>query len=76
MNGPGKYDEECTLVRERTGASTVVMIVLGGSRGSGFSVQTIERTLAHDLPRLLRDLAGDIEEDQFRTEEKNYGEAR
>src|SRR4029077_235721 len=47
--GPGVYDEECTLVRRRTDAKGVVVIVVGGDRGAGFAVQaTPEATL--DLP--------------------------
>lgn len=37
--GPGKYDDMCTMVREATGAQAVVVVIVGGSRGDGFSVQ-------------------------------------
>lgn len=37
--GPGKYDDEATLVRNRTDAQAVGLIVIGGVKGSGFSVQ-------------------------------------
>lgn len=37
--GPGVYDDLCTHVREQTGATGVVVIVAGGCKGSGFSVQ-------------------------------------
>jgi hypothetical protein len=62
-NGPGKYDDVCTCAREATGARTVVLIVLEGREGSGFSVQSnnppsVMRTL---LPNLLREMAADIE---------------
>jgi len=60
--GPGKYDAEATWVRRRTKASGVVLIVLGGDRGQGFSAQaTLEITLS--LPRLLRTIADEIEAD-------------
>ena len=39
MNGPGKYDEQCTYVREQTQAEGVAVLVLNGERGCGFSVQ-------------------------------------
>jgi len=39
MDGPGKYDDACTAAREATGARGVVLIVLDGTRGSGFSCQ-------------------------------------
>lgn len=39
--GPGKYDEFVTLVREHTLADAVLVIVLNGNRGTGFSMQAI-----------------------------------
>ena len=62
MIGPGKYDEQCTKVREETKAAGVILLVLGGSAGSGFSCQaSLETTLR--LPQMLRDLAQQIEAD-------------
>lgn len=59
--GPGKYDEQATALRHRTKAHSVVVIVIGGERGSGFSVQTESPTFAHALPALLRDMAKQID---------------
>jgi hypothetical protein len=61
--GPGKYDEECTRARVATGAVGVVLIVIEGKRGSGFSVQV------HDvadlqpgvLANMLRTVADELE---------------
>lgn len=61
--GPGIYDGEATAVRVLTGASTVILIVLGGSGGSGFSVQTDDPTMQAQLPGLLRTVATQIEGD-------------
>ena len=61
--GPGKYDEICTAAREVTNAEAVVMIVLGGKYGSGFSVQAIGEDISASLPALLRDVANSIEGD-------------
>jgi hypothetical protein len=61
VNGPGKYDDEATLVRERTGAHTVIVVVLGGSRGAGFSVQTRSKETSRFLPAFLRSIADEIE---------------
>ena len=58
---PGKYDEEATIVRERTGGHTVIVIVLGGDRGEGFSVQTEDPLVNRSLPALLRRVADGIE---------------
>ena len=51
--GPGKYDRYCTEVRVRTGAEAVVLIILNGDRGSGFSVQAQGQELP---PAALADL--------------------
>lgn len=54
--GPGKYDPQCTIVREHTDAAGVALIVIDGIHGSGFSVQaSAEVTLR--LPDLLEEMA-------------------
>jgi hypothetical protein len=40
--GPGKYDDICTMARDRAGISAetgggVMVIVMGGNKGNGFS---------------------------------------
>lgn len=60
--GPGKYDAECTQVRESTDAVGVVLAVVGGDRGSGFSVQATGEVLAA-LPGSLRAIADQIDQD-------------
>ena len=58
--GPGKYDDVCTEIREKTEAVGVVMIVVEGNKGSGFSCQApLEVTIK--LPQILRQMADDIE---------------
>jgi hypothetical protein len=60
--GAGKYDEEATLVQQRTKAKGVIVIVLGGNQGEGFSCQaTLEVVLT--LPSMLRDIANQLEAD-------------
>lgn len=39
--GPGKYDDLCTYVRVESGAVMALVIVVGGNRGDGFSVQVL-----------------------------------
>jgi hypothetical protein len=59
--GPGKYDAEATLVRSRTGGG-VVVIVFGGHKGHGFSVQaSVELTM--ELPRILENIAREMRKD-------------
>lgn len=59
-NGPGRYDPECTELRERLKASGLVLIVRGGIKGEGFEVQLSALDLVH-FPRVLRDMADQIE---------------
>jgi hypothetical protein len=60
--GPGKYDHLCTYVREHAHADGVLLIVLGGNLGQGFSCQANE-DLSKVLPVLLRQIANQIEAD-------------
>jgi hypothetical protein len=60
--GPGKYDDICTAAREAAGARAVVLIVLQGDLGSGFSVQAVGEDLRAHLPELLRHVADGIEQ--------------
>ncbi len=69
--GPGKYDDLATLCMIETNAAAVVLIVIGGNRGSGMSgkEQRVDfdiamrpmRVLKQKLPALLRDVATRIE---------------
>jgi hypothetical protein len=60
--GPGKYDAWCTEVRQETNAGAVLLIVLDGVHGSGFSCQAdLATTLT--LPELLERVAADIRRD-------------
>lgn len=58
--GPGKYDAEVTELRQRLKANGILLLVVQGERGSGFSAQLSgEDVLA--LPNVLRQLAEQIE---------------
>jgi hypothetical protein len=65
--GPGKYDGEATWIQARTQANGVLLMILEGNKGNGFSVAsydiqaTLEITL--NLPALLREMANQIEAD-------------
>jgi hypothetical protein len=58
--GPGKYDGLCTLVRETAKAEGVLLMILGGDKGDGFSCQADLMTTAA-LPKMLRSIANQIE---------------
>lgn len=60
--GPGKYDDLTSIVRTRAAAAGVIVMVIDGKRGSGFSVQATAEVTAR-LPRLLRVIADGIEGD-------------
>lgn len=58
--GPGKYDEILTEAREKAEAFGAILIVLGGNKGNGFSVQA-RKDITGDLPVILREIANEIE---------------
>ena len=60
--GPGKYDDVATMALSATRAQAVIVVVIGGDRGSGFSVQALEGVVL-DLPKILRSMADQIEQD-------------
>jgi len=62
MFGAGKFDEHATRIREATDADGVIVMVLGGKLGSGFSVQA-PLPIQAMLPELLTDLAANIKRD-------------
>lgn len=61
--GPGKYDDACTQVRIDTNAHAVLLLVLEGTKGSGFSLQVHDMDIVAQLPTMLRNLADQIEAD-------------
>ncbi len=61
--GPGKYDDACTLVREMTGGTSVVVAVMGGNKGAGFSVQSTAPIPPKILAYLLADMLEAIAEE-------------
>jgi hypothetical protein len=62
--GPGKYDAVCTMARERTQARLLVLVVIDGIHGSGFSVQARGGPAdVRELAALLRNMAQQLDED-------------
>lgn len=64
--GPGKYDDLCTQVREQLEADGVILVVIRGKKGSGFSVQgtlqviaTLPDTLEHMASEMRKDMSGE-----------------
>ena len=56
----GNYDDYAARVQAETNAEGVLLIVLGGNKGTGFSVVATERVVAA-IPRIIRDTADMIE---------------
>lgn len=59
--GPGKYDDVCTMARQKTGGE-VLLLVIGGNKGTGFALQTTMATKVM-LPDVLEQLAAQIRQD-------------
>jgi hypothetical protein len=62
VENPGIYDDECTQVRKETQARGVVLLVVGGNKGGGFSVQ-VEPAILPVLPEILEEAAKQIRAD-------------
>lgn len=61
--GPGKYDDLCIAAMTAAGASTCVLLIIGGIRGAGFSLNSTDMAEVHALPEMLRATANQIEAD-------------
>jgi len=64
--GPGKYDDICTQIREQLGIADtgggIALMIIGGNRGDGFSIQAdLETTFA--MPALLLQVAMKMQSD-------------
>lgn len=60
LNGGGKYDEQCERTLFELNAAGVLLIVLGGNKGTGFSMSAIEVSIVEDVPEILEDVARQI----------------
>ena len=61
--GPGKYDYLCTIVREEINAAGVIVIVLDGNNGNGFSCQFADPAMLTRVPGVLEEVAAQIRKD-------------
>lgn len=62
MNNPGKYDDLCTLARTAAEADGVILIIMNGNKGGGFSVQAPPELLSL-IPAMLIYTAEQIQAD-------------
>jgi len=69
VTGPGKYDQATSVCLHWLEAKAVILIVIGGNKGSGFEVQVAgdneaaAQKLNLALPAMLREMAEQIEMD-------------
>lgn len=68
FHGAGVYDDACTVAREMTNAKVCMTIIMGGSKGSGFSVQATSPDYIQYIPTILETMA-----EQIRQENKARG---
>jgi len=61
--GPGRYDELATAVREKAEAEAVVLIIVNGNKGFGFAVQSLTPEALEALPKAVRQVATAMEAD-------------
>lgn len=59
--GPGKYDNICEAAMWEADAELAAVIIIGGTKGDGFSITTTSKGLAAGLPKVLRMVADEIE---------------
>lgn len=66
-HGPGEYDNLCEEMLQRTDADCVVILVLGGQKGSGWSFnakwEALEKATKH-MPQFLEKIAESIKVDE------------
>jgi hypothetical protein len=61
--GAGKYDDLCTYVRETADADGAIVIIFGGNKGGGMSIQGNLSVLT-SAPDILRAVIDEIERSQ------------
>jgi hypothetical protein len=74
MNGPGKYDNICTVVREETEAEIAIVVVINGNKGTGFSVQSHNPDIVDVLPMILDNMASELRGDRQKPGEQMAGD--
>jgi pyrroline-5-carboxylate reductase len=60
--GPGKYDDICEKIREETNAQGIVVAIIEGNKGTGFSCK-VEKNLLRFMPSFLKQMAEGMEKD-------------
>lgn len=58
----GKYDDDAEELLRKHSARTVLLMVIGGDKGQGFSMSTVDHRMLNLIPGILRYVADDIEQ--------------
>jgi altronate dehydratase len=74
MFGEGRYDDLVADARAKAKAQGALLIILGGSQGSGFSAMVPPLAMAQ-IPAVLRQMADEIERDAARVVATELGKA-
>lgn len=62
--GPGKYDDLCSEVRQKSDADAAFIIVINGNKGSGFSCQILgHMNNIINIANILEEMAKEIKSD-------------
>ena len=64
LNGDGKYNQTCTMIRQMTAAKGVLVMVVDGSLGSGVSIQGDKQSMdaiADTLEIIAKQMRKDID---------------
>jgi len=61
--GPGIYDDICNAARISTNAEGVLLIIINGNKGTGFSCDAQEEYI-HCVPDVLEDIAKGIRKER------------
>lgn len=72
--GPGKYDDVTTAILLDLEASGVLVGVIGGKRGSGFSISLASPSMAPVVVSVLRSIADELEGTQSQLESLESGQ--
>lgn len=74
-NGPGKYADLTTYVREKAQAGVAMVIIIGGNKGQGFDIQCDMRRVPLTplaVANILRDVAKEIEKIENFNKNKDF----
>jgi hypothetical protein len=64
--GGGKFEDYTTRILMECDADAVIVMVVGGSRGPGFSVAALDENFVGVLSKTMRDVCNQIDQDLLR----------